>query len=259
MGISIELFYIIIYFLIFVMGTFLGSFCTLAVYRIPLKQNITHERSYCVNCKHRLEFLDLIPVLSYVFLGGRCRYCKEKIRPRYLLLEISFGLTFMLFVMSINLNWLNLTITNLVELISSTLYLVTIFLIAGIDKENKNIHKSVLTFGVVSAILYIVYLYIVNINIYRYVIYIAIILILAVIEKTYFNNKNYILQIISLIVFMLLYTGINVIILTVLFTSLTTITIKIAKNKKIGLQTIGFYLCAYNVLFLIIQNFINLF
>ena len=87
----------IIYFFMFTMGAVLGSFYTLAVYRIPLKQDITHTRSYCPKCNHKLNFLDLIPILSYIFLGGKCRYCKEKIRLRYLILEVSSGLVFLLF------------------------------------------------------------------------------------------------------------------------------------------------------------------
>ena len=73
----------ILYFLIFAMGTVFGSFSTLAIYRIPLKKNITTERSFCPNCNHKLAFFDLIPVLSYIFLGGKCRYCGKKIKPTY--------------------------------------------------------------------------------------------------------------------------------------------------------------------------------
>ena len=82
--------------IIFFMGTMFGSFFTLAVYRIPLKKDITHERSFCPNCNHRLEFLDLIPIFSYLFLKGKCRYCGEKIRIRYILLECLSGLVFLL-------------------------------------------------------------------------------------------------------------------------------------------------------------------
>ena len=99
--------------MIFIIGTVFGSFFTLAVYRIPLKQNITHERSYCPKCNHRLEFLDLIPVLSYIFLGGKCRYCKDKIRPRYLILELISGIILLLFAMSLKLDIYNLEITKL--------------------------------------------------------------------------------------------------------------------------------------------------
>ena len=67
-----------LYFIIFCIGAVFGSFFTLAVYRIPLGQDITHTHSYCPTCKHKLKFLDLIPILSYTFLGGKCRYCKNK-------------------------------------------------------------------------------------------------------------------------------------------------------------------------------------
>ena len=60
----------IIYLYIFLIGTVFGSFFTLAVYRIPLGKDITHTRSYCPNCNHKLSFLDMIPIFSYIFLGG---------------------------------------------------------------------------------------------------------------------------------------------------------------------------------------------
>ena len=57
----------ILYLLIFCIGTVFGSFFTLAVYRIPLRQDITHTRSYCPKCNHKISFWDMIPILSYVF------------------------------------------------------------------------------------------------------------------------------------------------------------------------------------------------
>ena len=86
---------IVLYIYIYIIGVVLGSFFTLAIHRIPRKQDITHTRSYCPNCNHRLNFLDLIPVLSYIFLGGKCRYCHEKIRPRYLIIEVLSGIAFL--------------------------------------------------------------------------------------------------------------------------------------------------------------------
>ena len=70
----------LLHIIIFIMGTVFGSFYTLAVHRIPKRQDITHTHSYCPNCNHKLGFLDLIPVFSYIFLGAKCRYCKQKIR-----------------------------------------------------------------------------------------------------------------------------------------------------------------------------------
>ena len=58
----------IIFIIIFIIGAFFGSFYSLATYRIPKGQDITHSRSYCPNCDHKLGFLDLFPILSYIFL-----------------------------------------------------------------------------------------------------------------------------------------------------------------------------------------------
>ena len=92
-----------IYIIIFIIGTLFGSFYTLAVYRIPKRQDITHTHSYCPNCNHKLGFLDLIPILSYIFLGGKCRYCKQKIRPRYLILELLSGILFVVIAKLLNI------------------------------------------------------------------------------------------------------------------------------------------------------------
>ena len=86
----------LLYIIIFIMGTVFGSFYTLAVHRIPKRQDITHTHSYCPNCNHKLGFLDLIPVFSYIFLGAKCRYCKEKIRPRYFIIELLSGSSFVI-------------------------------------------------------------------------------------------------------------------------------------------------------------------
>ena len=100
---------IFLYAIIFITGCFFGSFFTLAVYRIPRKEDILIKHSYCPNCNHKLGFLDLFPVLSYIFLGGKCRYCKNKIRPRYLLLEIFSGITFVLYTISLNYNLISIS------------------------------------------------------------------------------------------------------------------------------------------------------
>lgn len=86
---------IIVGFCIFVIGCLFGSFFSLATYRIPRHQDIVVKRSYCPKCNHNLGFFDLIPILSYIIRGGKCKYCKEKISIRYLLLELINGLLFL--------------------------------------------------------------------------------------------------------------------------------------------------------------------
>ena len=70
-----------------VIGLIMGSFITMYSYRLPIGRNF-FQSSSCVNCKHALAWKDLIPVISYVLLLGKCRYCKKKISFRYLLIEV---------------------------------------------------------------------------------------------------------------------------------------------------------------------------
>ncbi len=80
--------------LLFVIGLFFGSFLGVLVGRIPKKKSFIKGRSQCDNCKHVLGVLDLIPVFSFVFLDGRCRYCKIKLSLFYPIIEISTALSF---------------------------------------------------------------------------------------------------------------------------------------------------------------------
>ena len=254
----------LIYFFVFAIGTVFGSFFTLAVYRIPIKQSILYGRSYCPKCNHRLEFFDLIPVLSYVFLGGKCRYCKSKIRPRYLLLEILSGLTFLLFALSIKINLYNLEVSKLVYLLFGMLYLSIIFIIAGIDKENKSISKPVLIFGFIFEAIYIVYLYILGLSIYKYAICMCLAIILMLINcivKKKTKKNNYIIGILLLILFTFIFTKQKVTILTIITTIIVAtgrkivILLKDPEKNNSEVMPIGFYLCVCNILLLILQNF----
>lgn len=181
---------IVVYIYMFCMGVVLGSFYTLAVYRIPLGQDITHIRSYCPKCNHRLEFLDLIPVLSYIFLGGKCRYCKEKIRPRYLILEVLSGIVFLIFAIVLKIDLLNIEYSKIATLIFGVLFISTVIITCGIFKEYKKIQRAVFNFGIIVEIIYIIYLYILNTSIYRYVIYILLLLCMAIINNVKTSEKK---------------------------------------------------------------------
>lgn len=79
-------------FLIF--SLLLGSFFNVVAIRLLKKESISYPPSHCTYCNHRLGFFDLFPLLSFLFLKGRCRYCKEKISPLYPLGE---GMTAIIF------------------------------------------------------------------------------------------------------------------------------------------------------------------
>lgn len=82
--------------LAFILGTAIGSFLNVVIIRVPLHEPIsgTHNRSHCMSCGHTLGTLDLVPIFSYIFLGGKCRYCKARISPRYWIVELITALTF---------------------------------------------------------------------------------------------------------------------------------------------------------------------
>lgn len=117
---------------IFIIGTLFGSFFSLALYRIPRHEDIIIKNSYCPKCKHKLGFFDLIPIVSFFIRCGKCKYCKEKISSRYLILEILNGIifTFLYFILGYNLSLF----------IAITCYIV-LFLVIGISISNYNFNR----------------------------------------------------------------------------------------------------------------------
>lgn len=93
----------VIYIFLFILGTILGSFWSVLVRRLRWKidkkviESILFGRSKCPNCHHQLWFFDLFPILSYIFSGWKCRYCKTKISSLYPSIEI---LTWVVFCLS---------------------------------------------------------------------------------------------------------------------------------------------------------------
>lgn len=258
--------------LIFIIGIVFGSFYTLAVYRIPKKEDITHKASYCPKCKHKLGFFDLIPIISYIFLGGKCRYCKEKIRTRYIILEILSGVLFLAIASLTNFKLNTLTIISIVNYSFFLLYLTYIILICGIDKENREINKALTIYGVVISIIYMVYLCIIGqASIYRYGIYLVffiIVLFIDTIALKKYAKDNYINNIILMIINMVIFTNEYIVICTVIITLLSIslyllinkINLK-RKNKPIrdiaNKIPIGFYLGSSNLLSVLIVLIFN--
>ena len=78
------------------LGLCLGSFVNALVWRLRNKKDWVKARSQCPSCKHQLAALDLIPVLSWLFLRGLCRYCKKPISVQYPLVELAAAIVFVL-------------------------------------------------------------------------------------------------------------------------------------------------------------------
>ena len=87
---------ILLYSIVFLYGIVIGSFLNVCIYRIPKKENIAKVRSHCTSCGYQLKWYDLVPLFSYLFLGGKCRKCKEKISIQYPIIEALNGVLYLL-------------------------------------------------------------------------------------------------------------------------------------------------------------------
>ncbi|MEE8136952.1 MAG: prepilin peptidase [Thermodesulfobacteriota bacterium] len=83
-----------LYILSFILGSIIGSFLNVCIYRLPREESIVYPGSHCTSCKKSISFYHNIPILSYIFLGGRCSHCNSKISFSYPLVEILSGLLF---------------------------------------------------------------------------------------------------------------------------------------------------------------------
>ena len=81
--------------LVFILGLVLGSFANVCIYRMQRNLSIVKPNSHCTNCNNFIKWYDNIPILSYILLKGKCRYCKSKISLRYPLIEFICGLLFL--------------------------------------------------------------------------------------------------------------------------------------------------------------------
>ena len=85
---------VIMLLLLFIVGTFFGSFYTCIANRLSKNESIIKPGSHCENCNHRLTWYELIPVFSFIIQGGKCRKCKIKLSYEYLITEIVTGILF---------------------------------------------------------------------------------------------------------------------------------------------------------------------
>jgi len=83
-------------FLIFILGLIIGSFLNVVIYRLPEGKSIVYPPSHCPDCGHKLSPLELIPVLSYIFLRGKCKSCRTDISIRYPIIELLTGIIFII-------------------------------------------------------------------------------------------------------------------------------------------------------------------
>ena len=135
----------------FIFGLVFGSFFNVCIYRIPRQENIAFPPSHCANCGRELKAYELIPVISYLALGGKCRGCKQKISFIYPLIELITGFIFL--GMYINFG---ISINTFKYIILFSILLIE----AVIDIKTKEVYFSVslvgFLFGIIFSIIEII-------------------------------------------------------------------------------------------------------
>lgn len=127
-----------IYIFIIILGLIIGSFLNVCIYRIPQKESIVYPSSHCTKCGHKLYVLDLIPVISYIALKGKCRYCKSKISLRYLIIEITNSLLYVVLFIKFKLT---------LEFFSYCFLISLLLVVFVIDLRYKIIPNKINLFG----------------------------------------------------------------------------------------------------------------
>lgn len=147
------------YFLVLLIGLCIGSFLNVCIYRIQREESISFPPSHCTSCGYELKPLDLIPVLSYLFLRGRCRKCKDKISMKYPFIEILNGVLYLILFskFGVSINFVFYAILTSLLIVTST-----------IDIESKYVYNSTTIFGLTLGIIYIAVAYYFNhINVFN--------------------------------------------------------------------------------------------
>lgn len=136
---------LVLYLFSFIIGSVLGSFLNVCIYRLPREESIAFPPSHCTACGHKIRFYNNVPVLSFIFLGGRCADCKARISLVYPLVEILSGLLFLLTV-----HRFGLTLSTLFYIP----FIYALLVITFIDLEHMIIPNIISLPGVVIGILF---------------------------------------------------------------------------------------------------------
>lgn len=121
--------------LAFCFGAVWGSFANVVIHRLPLGQSVVKPPSACPNCGHQIRWWENVPILSFVFLMGRCSSCRTRISPRYLLVEAVCGGLWLATTL-----WAGLRPHLVVYLVFATVLLI----LSVIDLEHRKIPNKVL-------------------------------------------------------------------------------------------------------------------
>jgi len=123
---------------IFIIGVILGSFLNVVIYRLPRKISLLFPRSSCPHCGRFIFAYDNVPIVSYLYLGGKCRFCGWKIPFRYFFIELASGIIPVIFYLKYGF---------CVEFLLYSILLMILLVTSFIDLEYMKIPNPVVIFG----------------------------------------------------------------------------------------------------------------
>ena len=134
-----------LYIIVFIIGLIFGSFLNVLIYRLPLEISLFKPLgSICSHCQHRIKWHENIPVLSYLFLKGKCSNCSKPISIVYPFVELTTALVTLLLYMNYWLNW---------ELIVTIALFYTLIVLSFIDLKYKAVPDYLLIVAVILTII----------------------------------------------------------------------------------------------------------
>lgn len=132
-------------FIVFIFGLVVGSFLNVVIYRLPREKSIVYPPSSCLKCGHKIKWYENIPIISYIFLKGKCSSCKTKISLRYPFVEFLTGLFTIFAYLKFGLS---------IDLIFSLILLYLLIAVIFIDIDFKIIPDEINLIGFISGIIY---------------------------------------------------------------------------------------------------------
>lgn len=132
-------------FAIFFLGLSIGSFLNVVIYRMPRQVSIVYPPSTCPQCKNQIKWYDNIPIISYIILKGKCRYCKTPISVRYPIVE---------FVTGISALFTYLKYGFTIDFIFIFYFLASMIALSFIDWDFKIIPDEINYMGLLSGLVY---------------------------------------------------------------------------------------------------------
>ncbi len=144
---KLSFYYIIIYIFMFIFGVCVGSFLNVCIYRLPKNESLIKRNSHCMTCGEEIKRRDLIPIISWCLLRGKCRSCGAKISPRYTVVELLNGVLWLVCALFFDI------VSYPMYIVLTCLVLSALVVIFFMDWDTQLINIWVVVFIAVMAVL----------------------------------------------------------------------------------------------------------